>query len=125
MTDLRLDPVTHDLAFSDGDLEVTGRRGNEASEQEEIVQRLKVLLLTTLAEWSFDTDAGVNYFGIVFADDADDDAIRSHLVAVVSGGFRINRVIEMTLTRLPDRRLSVVGKVNTDLGTLPFDVETP
>lgn len=124
MTDLRLDPLTHDLAFADGDLQVTGIRGNLDSEKEEIVQRLEHRLLTTLGEWSFDTDAGVNYFGIVFADDADDDAIRSHLVAVASSGFRINRVIEMILTRLPDRKLSAVGKVDTDLGTLRFDVET-
>lgn len=126
MTDLRLDPLTHDLAYSNGDLEITGRRGDTASEQEEIVQRLKVLLLTTLGEWAFDTGSGVNYYGIVFADGADLDAIRSHLVAVITEqGFRINRVIELVLTRLPERRLSAVGRVDTDLGTLPFDVETP
>ncbi len=125
MTDLRLDPDTHDLVYTDGDLEITGRRGDEASEQEEIVQRLEVLLLTTLGEWAFDTTSGVNYYGIVFADGAELDAIRSHLVAVATGGFRIERVIEMVLTRLPNRRLSAVGRVKTDLGTLPFDVETP
>lgn len=123
MTDLRLDPLTHDLAYSNGDLEVTGIRGDEDSEKEEIVQRLKILLLTTLGEWTFDTNVGVNYYGLIFADDADDDAIRSHLVVVATSGFRINRVIEMALTRLPGRLLSVVGKVDTDLGTLPFDVE--
>ncbi len=126
MTDLRLDPQAHDLVYVDGDLQITGRRGNEASEQEEIVQRLEVLLLTTLGEWAFDTTSGVNYYGIVFADGAELDAIRSHLVVVITEqGFRINRVIEMVLTRLPDRRLSAVGRVDTTLGTLPFDVETP
>lgn len=122
MTDLRLD-ADGDLAYENGDCLIVGRRGDEQSEQDEIVQRLGVLLRTHLGEWAFDISSGVDYRGIVFADNATIEAIRSHLIAVATGGFRINRVIEMDVTQ-DGRLVRAKGSVDTELGELPFDVET-
>jgi hypothetical protein len=54
MTDLALDPLTHDLVFEGGDL-------STVTDGAEIEQSLKIALLTGLGEWAFDTAAGVAY----------------------------------------------------------------
>ncbi len=122
MTDLRLN-ADGDLAYVDGDCQVVGRRGDEQSERDEIVQRLGVLLRTHRGEWPFDILSGVDYRGIIFADNATIEATRSHLIAVATSGFRINRVLEMDVT-IDGRLVRAKGSVDTDLGALPFDVET-
>ncbi|MEE9481204.1 MAG: hypothetical protein V3V34_11775 [Kiloniellales bacterium] len=120
--DLRLDPLTHDLVYENGDLQLVGIPGDEQSEKDEIVQRLDVRLRTHLGEWAFDLGEGVNYRGLIFADDADLASIQAHLTVVASGGFRIRSVLAMTVTFDElTRKVSVVGEVDTDLGTLDFD----
>lgn len=122
--DLKLDPLTWDLVYANGDCQLVGIAGNRASEQEEIVQRLCIRLKTHLGEWAFDTGEGVNYRGLIFSDDTDLAAIQAHLTAVAAGGFRILSVIAMVVDFDEDSRLvTVTGEVDTELGTLPFDLE--
>lgn len=124
--DLRLDPLTWDLVYEDGDCQLVGIPGDTQSEKDEIVQRLCILLKAHLGEWSWDTGKGVNYRNLIFADDADLGAIQAHLRAVASTGYRIRRVLAMTVDFDEDsRKVTVTGEVDTDLGRLTFDLETP
>lgn len=122
--DARLDPLTWDLVYENGDCQLVGIPGDEQSEKDEIVQRLCIRLKTHLGEWAFDTGQGVNYRGLIFADGTELAAIQAHLTVVAAGGFRIRSVIAMVVEFDPITRLvTVTGEVDTELGKLPFDLE--
>ena len=126
MTDIaiELDPVSgaYDLVYQDGDLRVVGKRGDVESEKAEILQRLRQRLETARGEWSFDTSLGPDYFGLIFADEATEDAIAAHITDEITRGYRITRVLSLELRRV-GRKLFVAGNVETDLGTMTFDAE--
>lgn len=60
MTDLRLDPITNDLAVEHGDLDLT------ATSTESIAQELHILLRTMAGEWFLDPRLGIPYFTHIF-----------------------------------------------------------
>lgn len=91
MTDLLLDE-TGDLAYDAGDLQtVTG--------DDEIAQSSGIAYSTGLGEWTYDTDAGVAFLGVLARKGATDAEIVAELRRV---GKRINgvtEVLEVVLTR--------------------------
>ncbi len=114
-----------DAVYENGDIKIVGKRGGAdvAGEKQEILQRLRQRLQTQRGEWSFDTDVGLDYFGLIFGDNVTDEAIVAHITAEVSRGYRIRSVLSLEFERLDDRRARVRGNVDTDLGTMTFDEE--
>jgi hypothetical protein len=106
--DLKLDSLTHDLVYTDGDLEtVTGYA--------EALQRLKVALDTGYGEWAFDTEAGIAYRGVMRDKNAPRSAkeaeIRRVVYAVLGPGSIVSlQIDENRVTR------ELVGTVNTIYG---------
>jgi hypothetical protein len=64
MSDFRLDPLTHDLAFTAGALTVL--RGAEAR-----AQRIDIALRHVRGEWFLDQNAGTDWFGKVLGKSRD------------------------------------------------------
>lgn len=58
--DLLLDPLTHDMVFTNGKTEVT------QTQAEIVAQRLKITLYTFLGEWFLDRDVGIPYYQQIF-----------------------------------------------------------
>lgn len=110
MTDLLLDPITHDLVYTDGDLELV-------SGKEEIAQRVKVTLLTQLTEWAFDQDFGVPYREEILIKNFDLDAIQARLTAVMAGVSGVTGVRDLTLSvDALTRELTVSAILDTEEG---------
>jgi len=108
--DLKLDSLTYDLVYTDGDIEtVTGYA--------EALQRLKVALDTGYGEWAFDTEAGIAYRGVMRNKSAPISAkeaeIRRVVYAVLGPGSIVSlQIDEDRVTR------ELVGTVNTIYGPL-------
>jgi len=60
MADLLLDPVTHDMVYSNGETPLTSDRNLT------VAQRLKIKLQTFKGEWFLDTTIGIPYFQVIF-----------------------------------------------------------
>jgi hypothetical protein len=58
--DIKLNPITHDLAITKGELTFTEEK------PESVAQRLKIKLLMFLGEWKFNIDFGVPYYQRIF-----------------------------------------------------------
>ena len=78
MIDLRLDPTTHDLVYSNFTFETV------ESESEEIAQRLKIKLSWFKGEWFLDENYGIPYFQEIFVKGIDlddiDDIYRTQII---------------------------------------------
>lgn len=57
--DLKLDPITNDLAIENSDLQVV-------KDLDWLVQSVKVKFQTFKGEWFLNTTVGLDYFGLVF-----------------------------------------------------------
>lgn len=66
MSDLKLDPLTGDLAIVDGDFVVVGFTNVTEDVRESIRQDLSTNLKFFFGEWFLDTLAGVPWFELVF-----------------------------------------------------------
>jgi hypothetical protein len=58
--DIKLNPITHDLAITKGNLTFTQEKA------ESVAQRLKIKLQMFMGEWKFNVDFGVPYFQRIF-----------------------------------------------------------
>jgi hypothetical protein len=72
MSDLKLDPVTHDLDISSGGIELVS--GVDA-----IVQRLRIRYQFFLGEWFLDTREGIPYFEKILVKNPN----RSEVIAIL------------------------------------------
>lgn len=116
MSDLKLDPVTHDLDLSTNDLQIVG--GDDA-----IVQQLAIRLQFFLGEWFLDQNVGIPYWTEVFVKDPRLTAIRSFYREAILTTPGIAALTELALEfDRAARRLRVLfTAVKDDGGPLTFD----
>ena len=116
MTDLLLDPITHDLVLTDGDLTlVTG--------SQEVRQRIKVTLLAQTTEWLFDLAFGVPYLEEILVKAPDLEAIAARLRGIIAGVEGVTAILELELSQDDITRiLLVTGQVDTREGATDISV---
>jgi hypothetical protein len=88
MSDLKLDPVTHDLDLSTGDLQIV--TGLDA-----IVQRLRIRYQFFLGEWFLDERQGIPFYQKILIKNpnfADVNSILREVATTTPGVAEVNRV---------------------------------
>jgi hypothetical protein len=122
MTDLRLDPLTNDLIYTDGDL-VTVADDPDARTADETRQRVEFVLRTQLGEWSFDTAFGIPYLEEILIKDFDLDQIKARLIGILGAVPGVTAVLELNVLAPDSNRLSrITGRVDTRGGEADFAV---
>lgn len=123
MTDLRLDPLTNDLVYTNGDLE-TVADDPIALTADETRQRVEFVLRMQLGEWTFDTAFGVPYLEEILIKDFDLDQIKARLVGILAAVPGVTAVLELNVLAPDLNRLSrITGRVDTRGGVADFAVE--
>lgn len=87
MTTIKLDPVTHDLDLSSGNLELIDG-------VDEIAQKLRIRYQFFLGEWFLDQRQGIPYFQKIFVkpfNKTDTDAILREVAETTPGIVEVNR----------------------------------
>jgi hypothetical protein len=115
--DLKIDPLTGDLAVESGDLaQVTGI--------DAILQSLRTRLGFFLGEWFLDEAQGIPYFESILVKNPNFPAVRELLRRAL---LETPGVLEVTSLRLrftsATRQLAVSFRVSTDLGELAQTLE--
>lgn len=114
--DLALDPMTHDLFLSGGDLSLVADR-------EAIRQEADIRLNFLLGEWFKDITKGVPYLQKVLVKSPDLTAIRSILSDEILEVAGIRSIISLVLDYdRKNRTLKVTWKANSDVGELASTV---
>lgn len=114
--DLAMDPHTHDLVLTGGDLSLVADR-------EAIRQEADIRLNFLLTEWFLDTAQGVPYFQKVLVKSPDLTAIRSILSDEILKVAGIHSLVTLTLDlNRTTRKLKVAWTANTDVGELSSNV---
>lgn len=108
MTDIYLDPITHDLVLDGRDLRLT------ATTNEDVVQRLKIKLQFLLDEWFLDTSIGIPYTQTIFDSSYNDlDSIYALLRTEIINTEGVEVINEMQIDLDRDERiLNISLKVN-------------
>ncbi len=99
--DLAVDPVTKDLLV-------------HTDAGEETAQRIRIRILTFLGEWDFDTDAGMDWLGLVFRKGADLEAAAAGFRVIILKDPEVERVrdVQITVDR-ETRRATVTFRADT------------
>lgn len=114
--DLALDPITHDLLLSGGDLSLVADR-------EAIRQEADIRLNFLLGEWFLDITKGVPMFQKVLVKSPDLTAIRSILADEILEVAGIRSILSLVLDyNRTARTLKVTWKANSDVGELASTV---
>lgn len=110
MIDLKLDTVTHDLVVTAYDLTFV-------DELDQIVQAIKMRLLTIFDEWFLDSRQGIRYFDIVCTKNPNLSLIDSIMKATIVDTAGVNELVSYTseLDKI-NRSLSITFQVNTIYG---------
>lgn len=118
MSDLKLDPVTGDLALENGDLVLLEQDSGDTAE---VAQKLRQALLFFKGEWFLDTEAGVPYHQDIFGKQRDLVLVRAILITTildVPGVIGLNR---FDLDYEPDTRsLTVDFEAESINGKVPI-----
>lgn len=110
MIDLKLDPTSHDLVINSYDLQLI-------DQVDQIVQAVKMRLLTIFGEWFLDAREGVRYFDIVCSKNPDVSLIDSIMKATIVETPGVRELMSYSSTlNSSARTLSVTFQVNTDYG---------
>lgn len=111
MTQLKLDPGTHDLVL-----------GEEVSDEEEIRQHLKIRLLLIRGEVKWNIDLGVPYLEDVMRKGVPPSRLVSIFRGIILGTPGINEITEGPTFDGPDanRLMALTFRANTDVGELDF-----
>ena len=112
MSDLYLDPLTHDLVLSGSDLRLTDT-------DEILIQRLKIRLEFLLGEWFLNVNLGIPYTQIIFEDGANNlDVVYFIFSTEIRAVEGVDTLDELTLTPSSDgdlRLLNVACVVNQNV----------
>lgn len=107
--DLLLDPDTHDLAFSNGDLQMAV----------DVAQAVKINLLFVEGEWFLDRLKGVPYFSDVFVKAPNLDHVAAFFRAAIVETPGVGELLEFSFDfDTPSRLFSVEWKADTDDGEI-------
>ena len=110
MIDLSLDLITHDLVVADYDLQLV-------TEVDQIVQSVKMRLLTIFGEWFLDSREGIQYFSVVCTKNPDLSLIDSIMKATIVETEGVSELMMYTsVLDKPNRRLTITFQVNTTYG---------
>ena len=120
MTDFYLETDAHDIEVVDGEFRLT-------TDEEFIVQRIKVNIMMYLGEWFLDTTLGLDYFDKIFTKGGNitQRAEREfrRVIQAVEGVSSINS-LDITLdnaTRKLDVKVSIIGDTG-ELSTLEVTI---
>lgn len=117
--DLKLDPLTHDLEYTDYDLVIT-------DEKEQLIQNLKIRLLFFLGEWFLDVTRGVPYFEEILIKNPNQARVESILKEQILETENVNEMLEFNLNYDNiNRVLSVRFSVDTTFGIIDLTEELP
>ncbi len=100
MSDLELDPVSHDIVFADGQV-------SKIDGEAELRQALKIAFRTHLDEYAFDTAAGVGY-RLIAVRPADESKVQAEILRVASERDGVESVEEIRIDTDPLTRLSTI-----------------
>ncbi len=113
MIDLKLDPITHDLIINDFTFEIT------ETKQDEVIQRLKVLLLFFKGEWKYNLNYGIPYFQEVFVKGVDLEQIDDTYRVAIANESGVRDLISYSSSFNPTtRQLTVNAKVLVESGEI-------
>lgn len=114
--DLQLDPLTHDLVFVDGALQLVA----------DPVQKVKIRLLFIRGEWFLDIEEGVPYFEEIFVKAPNLDRLRALYRTVIGDTLGIEDVREIDLAfDAGSRRLTLTWTAGTAAGEIDSTVQIP
>jgi hypothetical protein len=110
MIDVALDTVTHDLVVSNYDLQLV-------TEVDQIVQAVKMRLLTIFGEWFLDSREGIQYFTVVCTKNPDLSLIDSIMKATIVETDGVNELMSyVSVLDKPNRSLTITFQINTTYG---------
>jgi len=110
MIDLALDTVTHDLVVTNYDLQMVDG-------VDQIVQSVKMRLLTIFDEWFLDSSQGIQYFSVVCTKNPDLSLIDSIMKATIVETTGVNELLMYSsVLDKPNRQLTISFQVNTTYG---------
>lgn len=114
--DLKID-TDGNLVIEDGDLVLI-------EDQEVVAQSLRILFQTVQGEWFLNTDAGIDYLGIVFRKGAQQSEIEAHLRSKILGIPHVQEIEKFTAeVDKSSRSLTIEFSVTTDISEDPVDVK--
>jgi hypothetical protein len=114
MADIKIDPTTGDIDFSNNGLAVTDEG------LESIAQMLRIRLRTFYREWILNRSVGTKWFELVLRKDIEKFAADQEIRGIILDTPKIQRISEWEST-IEDNNYSVVATVTTTTGeTLTF-----
>ncbi len=115
--DLAIDPITHDLVLTGGDLDMV-------ADGAAIRQEADIRLQFMLGEWFMDTEAGVPYFQNILVKSPNLAAIETILTDEILSVSGIDSVLDFTLNfNRSTRKLAVTWRANCAYGELTSNQE--
>ena len=120
--DFRLDALTNDIKFTDGDIEVI------TDEKEFVGQRILIKLRTFLGEWFLNQNFGIPYFETVLGRNVDLGDIQSIFINAINSTPGVKELLQLDLDfNTSTRKLLVSGEVETDFpgDTVKFTGQVP
>jgi len=110
--DLAINLTTRDLILENGDFYFV-------TEQEACRQRLQIKLLFFFNEWFLDTTLGLDWFGVAFIKNPNQNLIDNMILVTMTDDFEVIEILEYsTEYSILLRKLSVKMKLRTIYGVL-------
>ena len=92
--------TTTDLKLVDGDLVIENGDLVLATGRDVVLESIRIDLATNLGDWVFDTEVGLDYFGVIFTKPVDLPGIEAAITA------RLLEKPEVTFVRVVDARFT-------------------
>lgn len=115
--DLKLDSITHDLDFSDTDLQLV-------SNGDYVIQKIKIVLLFFFGEWFLDTSIGIKYWDSVFIKNPNPTLIDNLFKVAIVEVEEVNEILTFDSTYdSANRKYSLEASLDTTEGELNISQE--
>jgi len=109
--DIKLNPITNDIAFLKGEMYFTQER------PESVTQRLNIKLKTFQEEWKFNVDFGVPYFQRIFQKGISKPVVDGIFRQLILDTEDVSRIIRYTSTIDSSREYTATCVVQAVDGT--------